>query len=182
MLNITQLHLLLRSHLMQHPFKYQYSADHHMHLIPAPNGYGCNVTLHMSFHPIFQKEINRFFNSCPPTNCVMVSVLPFKLLVSTYQTTHHHHHPTRAQCSYWPCETLSVHTFCYTWISCTVSESLVNSRSIPTNLTGCGTPQPFQTNTETLTSNMPQEQKHSPKFISHNHPPIWQSTPYTVQT
>jgi len=61
MLNITQLHLLLRTHLMQHPLQYWFSADHHRHLIPAPNGYVCNVILHMSFHSIFQKEINRFF-------------------------------------------------------------------------------------------------------------------------
>jgi hypothetical protein len=88
--NITQLHLLLCSHLMQHQFKHWFSEDHHRHLIPAPNGYVCNVTIHMSFHSIFQKEINRFINSCPATNCIMVSVVLFKLLVSTYQTKHHH--------------------------------------------------------------------------------------------
>ena len=88
----------------------------------------------MSFHSIFQKEINRSFNSRPPTNCIVVSAVPFKLLVSTYQTTHHHN-PQERNVHTEP-EALSVHTFCYTWISCTISESLVNSTPIPTNLTG----------------------------------------------
>lgn len=90
MLNIIQVHLLLCSPLMQHPFKYWFSVDYHRHLNPAPNGYACKSPFTCLLNSILQKKINRFFNSCPPTNFIMTRAVPFKTLVSTYQTTHHH--------------------------------------------------------------------------------------------